>query len=220
MANAVAKRQMTVIPPNTDADAAEIGRLYALACSSLLDSSRYAIECGEKLTVKKESMKHGEWGPWVDGHFEVLGFRERAARYMMAAASNRQLTADLNETTATTINRKIWGNKDSQLVQQHLSNEHYTPKQYLDAAREVLGSIDIDPASCAEANQVVNAAVFFTADDDGLTKEWNGNVWLNPPYGRLVGDFIAKFIAECKADNVKAGIVDGAPGHCAKWRTC
>ena len=25
---------------------------------------------------------------------------------------------------------------------------------------------------------------FFTREDDGLAKEWNGVCWMNPPYGR------------------------------------
>ena len=80
----------------------------------------------------------------------------------------------------------------SQLIQQSLSNEHYTPSKYIEAARSVMGAIDLDPASCEQANLTVKAALFFTEDDDGLNQEWNGRVWLNPPYGRQVGDFIAK----------------------------
>lgn len=80
----------------------------------------------------------------------------------------------------------------SQLIQQSLSNEHYTPSKYIEAARSVMGAIDLDPASCEQANLTVKAARFFTEDEDGLNQEWNGRVWLNPPYGRQVGDFIAK----------------------------
>lgn len=64
------------------------------------------------------------------------------------------------------------------------SNDYYTPGQYIEAARCVLGTIDLDPASCAQANETVKAARYFTIDDDGLSQDWSGRVWLNPPYGR------------------------------------
>ncbi len=53
------------------------------------------------------------------------------------------------------------------------SNEWYTPSYIIEAARQVLGSIDLDPASCALANQTVKAAKYFTVDDDGLAQSWN-----------------------------------------------
>lgn len=68
------------------------------------------------------------------------------------------------------------------------NNEWYTPSVYVDAARELMGAIDVDPASCEFANRTVKAAQYFTIDDDGLTKPWMGRVWLNPPYGRGDGE--------------------------------
>src|SRR2546430_17584816 len=65
------------------------------------------------------------------------------------------------------------------------SNEWYTPSKYIETAREVLGSIDLDPASCELANRTVKADKYYTKEDDGLSKEWHGNVWLNPPYGKI-----------------------------------
>jgi len=62
--------------------------------------------------------------------------------------------------------------------------EHYTPPAITKAARQVMGGIDLDPASCEAANQVVQARRFFTVDDDGLSRVWAGTVWLNPPYGK------------------------------------
>ena len=63
------------------------------------------------------------------------------------------------------------------------SAEHYTPAAIVEAARRTLGQIDLDPASCDEANAWIKAPRIFTADDDGFTKPWWGRVFLNCPGG-------------------------------------
>lgn len=74
------------------------------------------------------------------------------------------------------------------MIPQHLSNsvEHPTPAFVVEAAREVMGGIDLDPASCGEANKVVRATTYYSLAllHDGLTFEWNGRVFLNPPGGK------------------------------------
>lgn len=62
--------------------------------------------------------------------------------------------------------------------------EFYTPVEIIEAARECLGGIELDPASCEVANQVVKAGRFFSLSDDGLKQVWSGNVWLNHPFGK------------------------------------
>jgi len=87
-------------------------------------------------------------------------------------------------------------------------NEWYTPKIYIDASREVMGSIDCDPASSERANRIVMADRYFTVQDNGLTKEWAGNIWLNPPYAQpLVTEFCNLLVEKYQACEVKQACV-------------
>lgn len=86
-------------------------------------------------------------------------------------------------------------------------NEWYTPAQYVDSARLMMGGIDVDPASSELAQQTVQAGEFFTIDDDGLQREWNGRVWLNPPYAQpAIQHFMQKTVDEFKAGRMLEGI--------------
>lgn len=69
---------------------------------------------------------------------------------------------------------------------QHSSKhvEHYTPIDVITAARSLMGGIDLDPASCADANSYIEATRFISKEENGLACQWSGSVWLNPPGGR------------------------------------
>jgi len=86
-------------------------------------------------------------------------------------------------------------------------NEWYTPAIYIEAARQVLGFIDLDPASSDAANHVVRAARFFSESDNGLAQKWEGKVWMNPPYAQpAIQHFMQKLAHEVDAGHVTEAI--------------
>ena len=70
------------------------------------------------------------------------------------------------------------------------SDEHYTPKWLFDR----MGiSFDLDVAAPI-GGSYVPANRYYTEQDDGLAQEWNGKVWMNPPFSKP-SPWVAKFIA-------------------------
>jgi DNA N-6-adenine-methyltransferase Dam len=96
---------------------------------------------------------------------------------------------------------------------QHLtasnSDEWYTPACYIEAARRVLGQIDLDPASSEVANGIVKAVKFYDRSQNGLLYDWPGRVFLNPPYRRdnIQADFINKLVVQYRRGITTAAIL-------------
>ena len=92
------------------------------------------------------------------------------------------------------------------------SNEWYTPIEYIELVKAVMGSIELDPASNRVANQYVGAERFFTKEEDGLERSWKAEtVFCNPPYGRIgnqssQGKWLQKFIGAYASGSFDQGI--------------
>lgn len=111
------------------------------------------------------------------------------------------------------------------MIPQHLSltNEHPTPTAIVDAARETMGGIDLDPASMGEeANERIGAKRIIALPSDGLEREWHGKVFLNPPGGRTPEKWRDRFetrssacawwrklVDECRAGRAEEAIFVG-----------
>lgn len=67
-------------------------------------------------------------------------------------------------------------------------DEWLTPKYITDA----LGPFDLDPCSPGEWRPWDTALVHIGKPDCGLSAEWSGRVWLNPPYGRETFTWLRK----------------------------
>lgn len=88
------------------------------------------------------------------------------------------------------------------------NNNWETPQKYIESARVVMGSIDIDPASNDNAQKTVKAATFFTEENSGLEQDWIGNVWLNPPFGRgLARPFMSRLVQQLNDAHTEQAIV-------------
>lgn len=69
------------------------------------------------------------------------------------------------------------------------SVEWLTPRAVFDALD---CDFDLDPCSPGEGRSHVPARAHYTITDDGLAKPWFGRVWLNPPYGRGIDQWLRR----------------------------
>jgi ParB family chromosome partitioning protein len=104
------------------------------------------------------------------------------------------------------------------VIPQHLSNsaDHQTPGYIIKPARQVLVEFDCDPASCAEANEVVRALTYYAPPFDGLTFDWYGRVLLNPPGGALV---MTKKIRDTMSQEEADELAEQWACEAERWKT-
>jgi hypothetical protein len=63
-----------------------------------------------------------------------------------------------------------------------------TPPEILSA----LGPFDLDPCAAPSPRPWPTAARHIELPDDGLTAEWEGRVWCNPPFGKHTAAWLAR----------------------------
>ena len=100
---------------------------------------------------------------------------------------------------------KVANKKKPHVANNSGDNEWYTPPQFIEAALDVMGAIDLDPASSDVANERVQASKIYTKDDSGLNAEWAGRAWMNPPYS---SDLIGKFCAKMAESYTDGGVIE------------
>ena len=68
-----------------------------------------------------------------------------------------------------------------------------TPTDLFDELEAEFGFFDLD-AAASEENALCE--LYYTKEDDGLAQEWFGQVFVNPPYGRVISQWVEKAIQE------------------------
>lgn len=86
------------------------------------------------------------------------------------------------------------------------SSEWNTPKNIVERSKDVLKEIDVDPCSNSRRNPNVPARTHYTKDDDGLSRIWEGTVFMNPPYGDEIIDWVERLVGLYRSGVVTSAI--------------
>ena len=74
------------------------------------------------------------------------------------------------------------------------TDEWETPQWFFDKL-DNLFAFDLDVCATPENAKCER---YFTPEHDGLVQDWTGTVWMNPPYGRVIKDWIRKAYESAK----------------------
>ena len=83
--------------------------------------------------------------------------------------------------------RKLWTTLE--VMGSSRSDEWPTDPAVFAALAAEHGPLDLDVCATGENAKCDR---FFTREDDGLAQAWTGRVWMNPPYGRMIGEWMRK----------------------------
>lgn len=174
------------------------GKEWFLPSDDLTDYILWLLATGRAARTYNEAIKlpRSPYSSWAPGH---------QCKYAVQPDGQMTIFDKL-----PLIERARYAHEDAMLSS--VSDDWYTPPQWIALAREVMGSIDLDPASCHEANaKYVKASKWYDIVRNGLdlNNPWNGNVWLNPPYGRgenSASSFVSRLCNEYRSGAVKQAI--------------
>jgi len=95
------------------------------------------------------------------------------------------------------------------------SDDWATPQHFFDLLNEEFGPFTLDP--CANQSNY-KTPLYFTASENGLEQSWKGdNVFMNPPYGRKIGDWIKKAYDESRQPDTQVTILIPARTDTKYW---
>ena len=95
------------------------------------------------------------------------------------------------------------------------TGEWSTPQDFFDKLNWRFGPFTLDPCATIYNTKCAN---FFTVHDNGLEKDWEGfTVFVNPPYGRSIGDWIKKGYEESQKPNTRVVMLIPARPDTKYW---
>lgn len=170
-----------------------IGELMAMVPKA--QGKRTDIKPTDSTVGKYEAIKEAGFTPKQVERFQTIAKHPEAVEQAKAEARENDEVV-----TRSAVIKKIEESRKPHVANNSTDNEWYTPERYIEAARLVMGTIDLDPASNDFANLTVKASQYFTEETDGLSQEWFGNIWMNPPYSTTLLQRFAEKLASSEFD--------------------
>jgi ParB family chromosome partitioning protein len=172
------------------------------------DSNLAACEVRNQTTLRDLGINYSQSSRWQ----KLAGVP--ADKFEQAVAAAKESMGEV--TTAYMLG--VAKDQNTHVVFNGGNNDWYTPEHIIEAARLVMGAIDLDPASSAAANRTVMATEYFSVDDDGLARPWHGRVWLNPPYAQpLMSKFAEAVVQKFKSGEIAQACVLVNNGTETEW---
>lgn len=158
-------------------------------------AERSAKEIGEELF---------RWQERLEGSFKkaynAAGWTEDKVYYYLRVYKNQLVTVEESQPQV------IDSTKPDAMAVHYSSDsaEWYTPPEIIERTTKAIGTIDLDP--CSPTSPTIPAATTFTKEANGLRFDWCGNVYMNPPYGREIGEWVTKLVTEHREGRTKEAI--------------
>lgn len=162
--------------------------------------SKTTPNAGQSLSTKADTIKDMGFTHSQVQRFETLAAHPDIVEQAKAEARQND---DIISRSSVLNAIKLKENKPHVANNSH-DDEWYTPAHYIEAAREVMGTIDLDPASNDFANNTIKAKTYYTEETNGLDQKWFGNIWMNPPYSTAL---LSKFADKLTSGGYKQAIV-------------
>lgn len=196
-------------------DQAEAIKVYLRSRRASLEAQNAAAEISLRAErrmgeILRESLQHGRPKKGAD-ETHLSGVRLADVGLLRKESARAQKLADVGEAefearieavkaaAEKLTTGKVMSLRVPSAPEAFDGDEYGTPGWLIDLERELMGDIDLDPASNPRSQEIVQAKRYYTRAEDALAfeRDWYGRVHLNPPYSRgAVEEFVAKLLRE------------------------
>ena len=175
-----------IVKATNSALAKEANSHHRAAGDLAVNAWEHYIAAGGALTAAKGKMKHGKWLTWVDDNLEFE--HATASRYVVAYKNREVIRANFSRVRNLALRDMEKFLADPAFYQSSAETVWSTPLWLYNLLDKEFG---FETDVCATPENA-KCKRFFTKETDGLSQDWDGICWMNPPYGREITNWMRK----------------------------